>query len=110
MGYSDTQKGYRLYNIATGSFFVNRYVSFREAVFSFKYPRHTFLETIPNQSCSTFPIAPQPFPHPADGIFPSVTPSTSSSSSSSFSAASRSSFSSDTSDPPVAPLVPIPVS
>ncbi|XP_075109092.1 uncharacterized protein LOC142180886 [Nicotiana tabacum] len=38
MGYSDTQKGYKLYNIVIGSFFISRDVSFRESVFPLDFP------------------------------------------------------------------------
>lgn len=36
MGYSTTQKGYILYNLADRNFFVSRVVSFKENIFSFK--------------------------------------------------------------------------
>lgn len=41
MGYSTTQKGYKLYDIANETFFVSRDVTFKEEVFSFKYNHPT---------------------------------------------------------------------
>ncbi|XP_015170070.1 uncharacterized protein [Solanum tuberosum] len=70
VGYSDTQKGYKLYNIATGSFFVNRDVSFKEDVFPFKHPKHNFLDAQPPSHTSTFPVPLSAFPNPADDCFP----------------------------------------
>lgn len=80
MGYSDTQKGYKLYNIASDTFFVSRDVLFRETVFPFKHPKHTFLDSIPPSHTSSFPSFSGGYPHPADDIFPSPTASPSSAS------------------------------
>ncbi|XP_075112338.1 uncharacterized protein LOC142182194 [Nicotiana tabacum] len=68
MGYSTSQKGYRLYNIFTGTFFVSRDVSFRETVFPFKHPKSTFLHTLSSRSSPTFPVSTPPFPF--DDSFP----------------------------------------
>lgn len=70
MGYSDTQKGYKLYNIATGSFLVSRDVSFRETVYPFKHPKHTFLNAHLPSHTSSFPSPIPAYPHPADECFP----------------------------------------
>lgn len=43
IGYSSTQKGYRLYDIDSSKFFVSRDVVFKEHVFPFKYPKRQFL-------------------------------------------------------------------
>lgn len=43
MGYSHTQKGYKLLNLETGTFLVNRDVIFKEHIFPFKYPKSLFL-------------------------------------------------------------------
>ncbi|XP_070022614.1 early nodulin-like protein 1 [Nicotiana sylvestris] len=68
MGYSTSQKGYRLYNIFTDTFFVSRDVSFKEIVFPFKYPKSTFLHTLSSSSSPTFPVSAPTFPR--DDSFP----------------------------------------
>lgn len=45
MGYSSTQKGYRLLDIESGKFFVNRDVVFKEHIFPFKHPKSQFLSS-----------------------------------------------------------------
>ncbi|XP_075083308.1 uncharacterized protein LOC142167055 [Nicotiana tabacum] len=45
MGYSSTQKGYRLLDIEFGKFFVNRDVVFKEHIFPFKHPKSQFLSS-----------------------------------------------------------------
>ncbi|KAL3376951.1 hypothetical protein AABB24_003396 [Solanum stoloniferum] len=75
MGYSDTQKGYKLYNIATGIFFVSRDVIFKEHIFPFQHPKHTFLSSLPLFHTSTFPNSQSAFPYPSDDVFPPTSPS-----------------------------------
>lgn len=69
MSYSNTQKGCKLYNIAAGSFFVNRDVSFKEDIFPFKHPKHTFLDTQPPSHTPIFLVPLSAFPNPADESF-----------------------------------------
>lgn len=45
MRYSSTQKGYRLLDIESGKFFVNRDVIFKKTIFPFKYPNSQFLSS-----------------------------------------------------------------
>lgn len=73
MGYSDTQKDYKLYNIANDTFFVNRDVIFKECIFPFKHPKHTFLTSLPSPHSSIFPSPLAAFPYPAHDSFPNST-------------------------------------
>lgn len=57
MGYSVSHKGYMLYNISTGTFFISRDVSFREKIFPFKYPKSTFLHTLSSGPTPIFSIS-----------------------------------------------------
>lgn len=54
MGYSETQKGHKLYNISSGTFFVSRDVSYRETIFLFRHPKPTFLQSYFPNSTLTF--------------------------------------------------------
>ncbi|XP_070026346.1 uncharacterized protein [Nicotiana sylvestris] len=73
MGYSTSQKGYMLYNISTGTFFVSRDVSFMETVFPSKYPKSTFLHTLSSGSIPTFPTSVTASTY--DDSFPALSPS-----------------------------------
>ncbi|XP_019244601.1 PREDICTED: uncharacterized protein LOC109224480 [Nicotiana attenuata] len=55
MGYSKTQKGYKLYNISSGTFLVSRDVCFRETTFPFRPPKSAFLQSHFPNSTLTFP-------------------------------------------------------
>lgn len=68
MGYLETQKRYKLYNISTGIFFVSRDVSFRETIFPFRHPKSTFLQSHFPNSTPTFP-SPASI-HSCDDTFP----------------------------------------
>lgn len=58
IGYSETQKGYRLYDLESKMFLVSRDVSFREDIFPFKGRKyednrdadHFLMEPMPNES------------------------------------------------------------
>lgn len=73
MGYSTSQKGYKLYNISTGTFFVSRDISFMETVFPSKYPKSTFLHTLSSGSIPTFPTSVTA--STCDDSFPALSPS-----------------------------------
>lgn len=45
MGYSNTQKGYRLYDIVADKFFISRDVKFHENIFPFTHPKSKFMPT-----------------------------------------------------------------
>ena len=75
MSYSDTQKYYRFYNIAIGIFIVSRDVTFKEHIFPFKHPKHTFLSSLPPSHPSIFPKSLHVFPFPSNDLFPSASPS-----------------------------------
>lgn len=48
MGYSSTQKGYKLFKILTNTFFVSRDVVFREHIFPFQMIKDKKLQLFPN--------------------------------------------------------------
>lgn len=48
MGYSSSQKGYRLYNMLTNSFFVSSDVKFVENIFLFQLLKEGKLQLFPN--------------------------------------------------------------
>ncbi|XP_019229937.1 PREDICTED: uncharacterized protein LOC109210912 [Nicotiana attenuata] len=48
MGYSSSQKGYKLYNLLTNSFFVSRDVKFMENIFPFQLLKEGKLQVFPN--------------------------------------------------------------
>ncbi|KAH0699375.1 hypothetical protein KY284_013590 [Solanum tuberosum] len=63
IGYATTQKGYKLYNISSDTFFISRDVTFREHIFPFQHPKSTFLTPDSLSSSHTFPST-SAFPHP----------------------------------------------
>lgn len=84
MGYSNTQKEFRLYDISLDIFFVSRDVTFREDIFPFKHPKSTFLAPHSIHHSSTFPPA-LAYPYPLNDDLPftltttdPITPTTSS--------------------------------
>ncbi|GMJ10377.1 hypothetical protein HRI_004706900 [Hibiscus trionum] len=112
MGYSNTQKGYLLFDLATKSFFVNRDVVFHEHIFPFHFdsPPSSFFSSPPvfipdsdflsSPDPSGFASANVPSPNAQVHSSPSYSlPSPSSSSSSSPSSSSSSSPSSSSSSP-----------
>lgn len=71
MGYFDTQKGYKLYNNATSSVYVNKDVSFKEDIFPFKHPKHTLLDSQPHHT-PIFLVSLSAFPNPANDCCPAI--------------------------------------
>jgi len=53
MGYSATQKGYRLYSLLTNHFFVSRDVHFQESIFPFQLQKSGQLHIFPNGVITT---------------------------------------------------------
>lgn len=51
-------------------FFVSRDVLFKEYIFPFQHPKHTFLTSLPPPHSSAFPSPLSAFPHPVDDSFP----------------------------------------
>lgn len=48
LGYSSTQKGYKLYDLESRNFFISRDVVFKENIFTFKFPKGQFLLSHPD--------------------------------------------------------------
>ncbi|OIT04807.1 hypothetical protein A4A49_65077, partial [Nicotiana attenuata] len=73
IGYSETQKGYRLYDMENRTFLVSRDVVFREHVFPFKGMVSDLEDILPQDPPALTPIDIQPHPTQTENILPNIT-------------------------------------